>query len=98
MCCSAIVLGFNIPGIDKLTITRQQIVDIYTGSLTWWNDTTFLEHNPNIRLPEERIIPVVRRDKSGTTEIFTSALSSFSEEWKEVSGSFSEGVDEVKHL
>ena len=89
------MLGFNIPGIDKLTVTRQQIVDIYTGSLRWWNDTTFLEHNPSIRLPAEQIIPVVRRDKSGTTEIFTSALSSFSEEWREEFGSFSQGIDEV---
>lgn len=86
------VLAYNIPGITNLVLTRQNIVGIYNGSITNWNDISLSENNPYVLLPNEEILPVARYDKSGTTEIFTSALSSFSEDWDKTYGTFSYGI------
>ena len=56
----------------------------------------FSTNNPDVTLPEERIKPVARADKSGTTEIFTRALSSFSNAWKNKYGVFSVGLNSDK--
>ena len=48
--------------------------------------------NPGVTLPEKRIRPVARTEKSGTTEILTRALSSFSQEWRREYGIFSQGT------
>ncbi len=45
-----------------------------------------------IALPSKRIQVVARADKSGTTEIFTKALSSFSDEWRQRYGVFKAGL------
>lgn len=87
--CRAIVLGYNLPGVEKLVLTRDQIVGIYNGSITMWSDPSFRIHNPNLLLPNEAIVPVARLDSSGTTEVFTHALSTFSEPWNRQYGSFS---------
>ena len=83
------MLAYNIPGVTNLVLTRQQIVGIYNGSINNWNDTTFAEHNPGVQLPNATIIPVARLGSSGSTEIFTKALSSFSEAWASQYGVFS---------
>ena len=75
------MLAYNIPGVSNLVLTREQIVGIYNGSLNNWNDPTFVEHNPGLNLPNATIVPVARFDSSGSTEIFTRALSSFSDAW-----------------
>ncbi len=48
--------------------------------------------NEQVCLPGNRIIVIARADKSGTTEIFTSALSQFSSEWNSSFGTFSAGI------
>jgi len=83
------VLAYNIPGVTNLVLTREQIVGIYNGSVTNWNDTTFVEHNPGVNLPNATIVPVARYDSSGSTEIFTRSLSSFSDAWATQYGVFS---------
>ena len=75
--------------MTKLVLTRQQIVGIYNGSISNWNDTTFAEHNPGVRLPNATIVPMARIASSGSTEIFTRALSSFSDAWAAQYGVFS---------
>ena len=64
---------------------------IYNGSVTWWNDTQIAYLNPHLSFPHERIKVLARADKSGTTELFTTALSSFSDEWNSTIGAFSAG-------
>jgi len=86
----AIVLAYNIPGVTNLVLTRQQIVGIYNGSVNNWNDTTFAEHNPEAHLPNATIVPMARLGSAGSTEIFTRALSSFSDAWAAQYGVFSE--------
>ena len=49
-----------------------------------WNDPEIVALNPGLKdyLPSATITTVHRSDASGTTEIFTRALSSFSPDWK----------------
>ena len=83
------MLAYNIPGVRNLVLTREQIVGIYNGSLINWNDPIFAAYNPRLNLPNATIVPVARFDSSGSTEIFTRALSSFSAAWATQYGSFS---------
>jgi len=83
------VLAYNIPGVTNLVLTREQIVGIYNGSLNNWNDPTFAEHNPGVNMPNATIVPVARSGSSGSTEIFTRSLSSFSDAWAVHYGVFS---------
>ncbi|KAK3104494.1 hypothetical protein FSP39_003380, partial [Pinctada imbricata] len=89
----AIVIGYNLVLNEKLKLTREQIVGIYNGTYTYWNETTFQQTNPNSTMPNEKIIVVARADKSGTTDLFTGALSAFSSEWHDAYGQFSRGLD-----
>ena len=83
------MLAYNIPGVKDLVLTREQIVAIYDGSINNWNDPTFIEHNAGLDLPNATIVPIARYDYSGSTEIFTRSLSSFSDAWATRYGIFS---------
>ena len=84
----AIVVGTNVPGVDgfSLKIPREALAAIFLGRLTRWADLA--EWNPGLGLEsiEHNITVVVRADSSGTTEILTRALASFSAEWSETVG------------
>ncbi len=76
----------NVPTDVKptaLILDRQTLVDIYNGKITKWNDPAIAALNPDLAayLPAADIVTVHRSDSSGTTEIFTKSLSSFSTEW-----------------
>jgi phosphate transport system substrate-binding protein len=72
----------------KLILDRQTLVDIYDGKVTMWNDPEIVNLNPSLKdvLPAASIVTVHRSDGSGTTEIFTNALTSFSADWKAGAG------------
>jgi phosphate transport system substrate-binding protein len=69
--------------VPALILDRQTLVDIYNGTLNKWNDPAIAGLNPDLAdyLPDATITAVHRSDGSGTTEIFTKALSAFSPEW-----------------
>ncbi|XP_069113401.1 retinal guanylyl cyclase 2-like [Argopecten irradians] len=95
----AVMVGYNLPGLGgRLVLTRSMIVGIFNGTYTWWNDTVFTSSNPNLNMPDEQIIVIARADKSGTTSIFTEALSKFSSEWQQQYGVFSKGYDSENHV
>jgi serine/threonine protein kinase len=71
----------------------EQLVGIYNGTHKYWNDTTFLQNNPGGTLPNARIVVIARADKSGSTSLFTSALSSVDQNWDDIYGTFSKGID-----
>lgn len=89
----AVVMVYNVPDVSYLNLSRDNIVGIYNGTYTWWNDTNIQKNNPKNVLPEAPILPVARADKSGTTVMFTSALASFNSNWNKTYGTFSIGVD-----
>jgi phosphate transport system substrate-binding protein len=69
--------------LPKLVLDRQTLVDIYNAKITKWNDPAIVALNPDWTnyLPAASITAVHRSDGSGTTEIFTKALTSFSPDW-----------------
>lgn len=86
-------IKFNIPNVGANTPTpsapktlildRLTLVRIFNATITKWNDPQITALNPDLAaiLPDAQITVVHRSDGSGTTELFTKALASFSTEW-----------------
>lgn len=75
----AVAVIYNLEGVANLRLSRQNLVDIFTGQIQYWADFRIAENNPDIQLPDVEIKPVVRADASGTTYIFSKHLSTLSE-------------------
>ena len=82
----AVVLTYNVPGLDKLNLTGENIVDIYLGKIKKWNDPKIAKENSGANLPDKDITVVFRTDGSGTTYIFSDYLGAISPEAKEKIG------------
>jgi phosphate transport system substrate-binding protein len=88
----AVVIIYNLkpardyPGVFEtptLVLDRQTLVDIYNGTVNRWNDPRIIALNPRLDgyLPEAAITVMHRSDASGTTELLTKSLISFSPDW-----------------
>lgn len=83
MLAGAVVPIYNLSGLTQPLILNGNILaGIFSGTITKWNDPAIATLNPGVSLPDATITAVHRSDGSGTTEIFTDALSSFSSDWK----------------
>ena len=84
MVSGAVVPAVNLPGVANgaLTLDGATLADIYLGKITRWNDGRIAALNPGLALPDLKITVVHRGDGSGTTHIFTSYLTTVSDEWK----------------
>ena len=80
-CMGAVVLAYNLDGVKELKLSGEVIADIFAGEIKMWNDPRLAALNPDIKLPEEAIIPVFRSDGSGTTFVFTDYLTKVSSKW-----------------
>src|ERR1035437_4797165 len=60
----AVVPIFNIPGINDLRLSGDVLADIYLGKITIWNDARIVKDNPNVKLPDQKIVVVHRSDGS----------------------------------
>ncbi|MBE6273847.1 MAG: phosphate ABC transporter substrate-binding protein PstS, partial [Bacteroides sp.] len=85
-CMGAVVLAYNLPGVDNLNLSGDVVADIFAGKITCWNDARVKALNEGTSLPDADIIPVFRSDGSGTTFVFTDYLSKVSENWKNTYG------------
>ena len=85
-CMGAVVLAYNLEGVDNLNLSGELIANIFAGNITMWNDARIAALNPDAKLPAEAIIPVFRSDGSGTTFVFTDYLTKVSPMWKEKYG------------
>lgn len=83
---AAVVPVYNIPELvgtsnktGPLILSRQNMADIFSGEIRMWSDVRIAANNHNLDLLQiiQPIRVVVRTDSSGTSEIFTAALSSF---------------------
>jgi phosphate transport system substrate-binding protein len=75
----AVAVVYNIPGVsDGLKLTRTAVGEIFAGKIANWNDPAIASQNPGVNLPSQPIRLVVRADSSGTTFVFTNALSAMS--------------------
>ena len=80
-CMGAVVLAYNLEGVEELRLTGEIIADIFAGNIKMWNDERIKSLNPQVLLPNEAIIPVFRSDGSGTTFVFTDYLTKVSQMW-----------------
>ncbi len=80
-CLGAVVVTYNLPRSPQIRFTPDVLADIFLGTITSWNDPALARINPDITLPNMKIMVVHRSDGSGTTFIFTDYLSKVSEEW-----------------
>ena len=80
-CMGAVVLAYNLEGVEGLRLTGEIIADIFAGNIKMWNDERIKSLNPQALLPNEAIIPVFRSDGSGTTFVFTDYLTKVSQMW-----------------
>ncbi|KAJ1456455.1 hypothetical protein M885DRAFT_564100 [Pelagophyceae sp. CCMP2097] len=85
---SAVVPAYNLEALAKvgasLVLDRETLPMIFLGDIFEWTDPRILDLQNSqtrgllLKMPDVTIRVVVRDDGSGTTEIFTNALSAFS--------------------
>jgi phosphate transport system substrate-binding protein len=80
-CMGAVVLAYNLDGVESLNLSGEVIADIFAGVIKTWNDPRLVALNPGVNLPAGAIIPVFRSDGSGTTFVFTDYLTKVSPLW-----------------
>ncbi len=85
-CIGAVVIAYNVPGIDDLKLSNQNLEEIFMGKIKKWNDDRLKKSNPDIELPDKNITFVHRSDGSGTTYIFSDYMSKISKNWEEKVG------------
>ena len=68
-----IAVAFNKADCKGLNLTQKQVVDIFLGEITTWDQ---------LKCGKGKITVAHRSDGSGTTFAFTNSLSAFSSEWK----------------
>lgn len=86
-CMGAVVMAYNLPGVQSLNLSGEVIADIFAGNIKKWNDVKIVALNPGVQMPDQAIIPAYRSDGSGTTFVFTDYLTKVSASWKEKFGS-----------
>ena len=78
----AVVVVYNVPGLEGLKLTPETISAIFLGKVSKWNDPAIARDNPGLKLPTANITVVHRSDGSGTTYVWTDYLSKVSPDWK----------------
>jgi phosphate ABC transporter, phosphate-binding protein len=86
-CSGAVVVAFNLPGVQAIKLTPAVLVDIFMGKIKNWNDASLKKLNPSVKFPDLAITVVYRSDGSGTTNMFTDYLTKVSKEWAAKLGS-----------
>jgi phosphate transport system substrate-binding protein len=82
LCAGAVVPVVNLGSFTgQLHVDAALLADIYLGRVTRWNDARVAALNPALAtgLPDLAIVPV-RRDDSGTTEVFAHYLANHSDD------------------
>jgi phosphate transport system substrate-binding protein len=78
----AIVLAYNLPGVDSLKLDSDTVGGIFLGTISTWDDPAIAALNPGVTLPSEAIQTVHRSDSSGTTNAFTGYLTAANAAWE----------------
>ncbi|MDH4944508.1 phosphate ABC transporter substrate-binding protein PstS [Sulfurimonas sp. C5] len=78
----AITMGYNVPGLENLQLSRDAIVAISSGKVAYWDDAVIASANKGMKLPHEKVTFVHRADGSGTTYNYTYFLSKVSKDWR----------------
>lgn len=70
-----VAVVYNLPGASNLKLSRTVLPQIFSGQITTWNDPKIAKDNSGVNLPNQPIRLATRADSSGTSFIFTNALS-----------------------
>ncbi|MEO1295577.1 MAG: phosphate ABC transporter substrate-binding protein PstS [Cyanobacteria bacterium J06636_16] len=81
MTAGAVVLIYNLPGVDALNLTRDAYVNILLGNITRWHDPAIADANSNLTLPDQPITVVHRADGTRLPRVLTQHLSAVSQAW-----------------
>ncbi len=82
----AITMGYNLPGVSELKLSRAAIVGIAKGAIAYWDNKLIAEANKGVKLPHKKLTFVHRADGSGTTYNFTYFLSKVDKKWRKTYG------------
>ena len=82
----AVVIAYNLPGIDGLKLSNELLEKIFMGDITKWNDPAIKANNSGLNLPDKDITFIHRSDGSGTTYIFSDYMTKISQKWADVVG------------
>jgi len=82
----AITMGYNLPNVQNLKLSRSAIVAIASGKISYWDNELIKKENPTQKLPHKRLTFIHRADGSGTTYNFTYFLSKVSKDWRKKFG------------
>jgi phosphate transport system substrate-binding protein len=85
-CIGAVVIAYNLPGIEELKLSNENLQDLFMGRITRWNDERIRATNPGLTLPDQSVTVVQRSDGSGTTYIFSDFMSKISSDWESTVG------------
>ena len=64
-------LKINGKQVTNLRLSGENVVKLFTGVITQWNDPAIAADNPGLVLPARKVVPVVRSDGSGSTAQLT---------------------------
>ncbi|MEY5146643.1 MAG: hypothetical protein RL224_957, partial [Actinomycetota bacterium] len=62
-----IAIAYNVPELKDVRLTPALISDIFLGKIKKWNDKKIADVNKGVKLPNQNINVVYRKDGSGTT-------------------------------
>lgn len=85
-CIGAVVIAYNLPGVEDLKLSNENLQDLFMGDITRWNDPRISATNPGVSLPDLAVTVVQRSDGSGTTYIFSDFMSKISPRWESTVG------------
>jgi phosphate ABC transporter phosphate-binding protein len=74
LAATPVVLAYNLPGIDTLTLDAPTLAKIFSGRITHWNDPAIRTLNPRLSLPSLPVRAVHRGDATVLTRAFTTYL------------------------
>ena len=61
---SPIAIVYNLPGVEELKLEPETLAKIFNQEIENWNDPEIAKENPEVELPETRIVPVNRSGNS----------------------------------
>lgn len=88
-----VAIAYNLDGVDELNLTVDNIVEIFQGVITSWNDPKIAENNEGVELPDTPINVFYRSDESGTSDNFQKFLAAASDgKWESTGKAFPNAV------
>ena len=79
MVIGPIAIAYNLDGVDEVNLSVDNLVDIFQGNITNWNDEAIAANNEGTELPDQEIRVFFRSDESGTSDNFQKFLAAASD-------------------